>query len=108
MMDKGHFMKTIVARAMQCLLKSKGSINLQFLDLTSDHHFSLFEKYALEGNNYGARVRAHTRLEIEKLFQGARIRILEYSKENENVFVAGTKEGEHMEEKPTQPRKGRR
>jgi ubiquinone/menaquinone biosynthesis C-methylase UbiE len=89
----------ICLRRMQRLLRPKSIIYLQFPDFTADHYFSLFEKYALGGSKYGARVRAYTKPEIEKLFQGARIKMLEYAKENENVFVTGTKEVEHIEEK---------
>lgn len=82
----------ICLKRIQLLLKPKGIIYLQFPDFTSDHYFALFEEYALRGSKYGARVRAYTKPEIEKMLQGAKIRILEYSKENENVFVTGTKE----------------
>lgn len=78
-------------RRMQRFLKPGGRMYLQFPDFTADQYFSLFEEYAMGGSRYGARVRAYTRPEIEKLFQGARIRILEYAEENENVFVTGTK-----------------
>jgi ubiquinone/menaquinone biosynthesis C-methylase UbiE len=86
-------------RRMQHFLKPGGSMYLQFPDFTTDHYFSLFEEYATGGSRYGARVRAYTRPEIEKLFQGAKIRILEYAKENENVFVTGTKQAKQIEEK---------
>jgi ubiquinone/menaquinone biosynthesis C-methylase UbiE len=89
----------VCLRRMQRLLKPKGSIYLQFPDFTADHYFSLFEEYALCGSKYAARVRAYTKPEIEKLFQGAGMSILEYAKENENVFVTGTKEVERIEEK---------
>jgi hypothetical protein len=54
----------------------------------------LFQEYALKRSKYGARVRFYTRPEIEQLFAGARIEILEYRKENENVFVTGIKSSE--------------
>jgi hypothetical protein len=38
-----------------------------------------------------ARVRAYTRPEIEKLFQGAKLEIVNYAQEDENVFVRSTK-----------------
>jgi ubiquinone/menaquinone biosynthesis C-methylase UbiE len=79
-------------RRMQSLLKPKGILYLQLPDFTADHYFSLFEEYALLGSKYGARVRAYTKPEIEKLFEGAGIRLQEYTKENENLFVTGTKE----------------
>jgi ubiquinone/menaquinone biosynthesis C-methylase UbiE len=88
----------ICLRRMQRLLKPNGHIYLQFPDFTSDHYFSLFEEYSLSGSKYGARVRAYTKPEIEKMFAGAKIKILEYAKENENVFVTGTKELKHVEE----------
>lgn len=78
-------------RLMQRLLKPKGIIYLQFPDFTSEHFFSLFENYALDGSKYGARVRAYTQSEIEKLFQGAKLKIVNYAQEDENVFVTGTK-----------------
>jgi SAM-dependent methyltransferase len=73
------------------LLKSGGIVYMQFPDFTSDHYFSLFEEYALSGSRYGARVRFYTKPEIEKLFEGVRLRLLAYVKENENVFVTGIK-----------------
>jgi hypothetical protein len=78
-------------RRMQRLLKPNGTIYLQFPDFTADHYFSLFEEYALRSSKYGARVRAYTKPEIEKLFQGAKLKIVNYAQENENVFVRGTK-----------------
>jgi hypothetical protein len=78
-------------RRMQRLLKPNGTIYLQFPDFTADHYFSLFEEYALGGSKYGARVRAYTKPEIEKLFQGAKLKIVNYAQEDENVFVRGTK-----------------
>jgi len=72
-------------------LKPRGIVYIQFPDFTSDHYFSLFEEYALSGSRYGARVRFYTKPEIEKLFEGARLRLLAYVKQNENVFVTGTK-----------------
>lgn len=78
-------------RLMQRLLKPAGVICLQFPDFTSEHYFSLFENYALDGSKYGARVRAYTKPEIEKLFQGAKLKIINYAQENENVFITGTK-----------------
>jgi ubiquinone/menaquinone biosynthesis C-methylase UbiE len=82
----------VCLRSMQRLLKPNGTICLQFPDFTADHYFSLFEEYALGGSKYGARVRAYTKPEIEKLLQGARIKMIEYAQENENVFVTGAKE----------------
>lgn len=73
------------------LLKPRGIVYVQFPDFTSDSYFSLFEEYALSGSRYGARVRFYTKPEIEKLFEGARLRLSAYVKENENVFVTGTK-----------------
>jgi ubiquinone/menaquinone biosynthesis C-methylase UbiE len=78
-------------RRMQRLLKPNGTIYLQFPDFTADHYFSLFEEYALGGSKYGARVRAYTKPEIEKLFQVAKLKIVNYAQEDENVFVRGTK-----------------
>jgi 2-polyprenyl-3-methyl-5-hydroxy-6-metoxy-1,4-benzoquinol methylase len=78
-------------KRMQLLLKKTGFLYLQFPDFTSDHYFSLFEEYAKSGSKYGSRVRFYTKPEIERLFKGARIRILEYVNEDENVFVTGTK-----------------
>ena len=78
-------------RRMQSLLMPKGILYLQFPDFTADHYFSLFEEYALLGSKYGARVRAYTQPEIETMFEGAEIRLLAYAKENENLFVTGTK-----------------
>jgi ubiquinone/menaquinone biosynthesis C-methylase UbiE len=79
-------------KRIRCLLKPNAISYLQFPDFTSDHYFSLFEKYALLGSKYGARVRAYTKPEIVRLFQGAKIKIVEYAKENENMFVTATKE----------------
>ena len=76
---------------MRRILKPKGILYLQFPDFTSDHFFSLFEKYASSGSKYGARVRAYTKPEIERLFQGAGLEIMEYVKEDENLYVTGTK-----------------
>jgi len=73
------------------LLKPRGIVYIQFPDFTSDHYFSLFEEYALSGSRYGARVRFYTKPEIEKLFEGARLRLLAYVKEDENVFITGIK-----------------
>jgi len=78
-------------RRMRRLLKPKGTVYLQFPDFTADRYFSLFEEYALRGSKYGARVRAYTKPEIEKLFQGAKLKIVNYAQEDENVFVRGTK-----------------
>jgi ubiquinone/menaquinone biosynthesis C-methylase UbiE len=77
------------------LLKPGGVTYIQFPDFVSDHFFALFQKYALMGSRYGARARFYTRPEIEKLFEGAGINLLEYIKENENVFVTGVKSSEH-------------
>lgn len=89
----------ICIKRMQRLLKPNGTIYLQFPDFTADHYFALFEKYAMCDSKYGARVRAYTKPEIEKLLKGAKIRIIEYAEENENAFVTGTKEVEHTKEK---------
>lgn len=79
---------------IQNLLKPGGITYIQFPDLLSDHFFALFEEYALSGSKYGARVRFYTRPEIEKLFEGARMSLVEYKKENENVFITGLKNPE--------------
>lgn len=84
---------------MRNLLKPGGIVYMQFPDFTSDHYFSLFEEYALSGSRYGARVRFYTKAEIEKLFEGVRLRLLAYVKENENVFVTGMKNAEYEEKK---------
>jgi ubiquinone/menaquinone biosynthesis C-methylase UbiE len=76
------------------LLKPGGITYIQFPDFISDHFFKLFQEYALKRSKYGARVRFYTRPEIEQLFAGARIEILKYNKENENVFVTGIKSSE--------------
>jgi SAM-dependent methyltransferase len=77
------------------LLKTGGITYIQFPDFLSDHFFALFQKYALSGSKYGARVRFYTRPEIEKLCGGVGLKILDYTQENENVFVTGTKSGSH-------------
>jgi len=74
------------------LLKKNGVVYAQFPDFTSNHYFSLFESYALNNSRYGARVRFYTRPEIERLFEGANIRLLEYTAIDENIFVAGVKD----------------
>jgi len=78
-------------RRMYDLLKPQGIIYVQFPDFCSDHYFSLFEEYALRHSKYWARVRCYTKPEIEQLYAGAGFKILEYNKENENIFVTGKK-----------------
>jgi SAM-dependent methyltransferase len=83
---------------IQNLLKPRGIAYIQFPDFISDHFFTLFRNYALSGSKYGARVRFYTRAEIEKLYEGAGIGLLEYEKENENIFVTGIKNSEARED----------
>lgn len=78
-------------KRIHSLLKPNGIVYMQFPDFVSDHYFSLFEEYALSGSKYGARVRFYTRPEIERLFEGAGLGLLEYTRKNENMFVAGIK-----------------
>ncbi|MCJ7719135.1 class I SAM-dependent methyltransferase [Candidatus Bathyarchaeota archaeon] len=76
-------------RRMHSMIKPQGIIYIQFPDFCSSHYFSLFEEYALRHSKYGARVRCYTKPEIEQLYAGAGIKITEYKKENENIFVTG-------------------
>jgi hypothetical protein len=79
------------------ILKKKGIAYLQFPDFLSNHYFSLFKKYALEGSTYGARVRFYTKPEIETLLKKAGLQLMEYKQKNENIFVVGTKGGDEVE-----------